>query len=72
MSAYKVTVRTASGLNLNPVIEYAETHRAACRQVLANLPNGWTASARIEDNTSYVRDPWAARETDSTLLEDAT
>ena len=71
MSAYQVTVRTASGLNLNPVIEYADTHRAACRRVLASLPKGWTASARIEDNTSYTRDPWAVRETDSTLFEDA-
>ena len=71
MSAYKVTVRTASGLNLNPVIEYADTHRAACRQVLASLPKGWTASARIEENTTYARDPWAARASESTLIEDA-
>lgn len=61
MSAYQVTVRTAEGLSLKPVVEYAETHRAACRQVLASLPSGWTASARIEDQTSYVRDPLAVR-----------
>ena len=56
MSTYKVTVRTAEGLSLKPVVEYADTHRAACRQVLASLPAGWTASARIEDQAEVVRE----------------
>ena len=61
MSAYKVTVRTIDGLSLKPVLEYAETQRAACRQVLASLPNGWKASARIEDETDVVREALAIR-----------
>ena len=60
MSAYRVTVRTGAGLHLPSVQEYAETNRAACRQVLARHPSGSTASASIEDQTSYVRDPLAS------------
>ena len=71
MSAYKVTVRTAEGINLKPVVEYADTHRAACRQVLASLPSGWTASARIEDQAAIVRENLSIRMSGFPLIGDA-
>ena len=61
MSNFRVTIRTPDGLHLPAVQEHADNNRAACRQVLARHPAGYTASARIEDQTGYVRDALAVR-----------